>query len=574
MRNQWVVIIGLVAAFAVVVSADTRLNIVDFGAKPGSEADAVPAFQKAIAAAKKAGRDGAVVLRVPPGDYHFFSKHASRRPCFFSNATEWNSDGVRTIALDLEDVDNLTIEGGGARLLMRGKMTMLVAEQCENLILRGLEFDFVRPTFSEITAVEKGADYWIGEVHPDSSFRIIDDRRIEWFGEDWATEHNLTQHYNPELKSVRRAGDPTQDATSIKPLKNRRLKFYVPDKALEQVKVGRVFQFRNSTRDQCGMWFNRSKNVVVEDVQVRAMHGFGILSQFTENITFQRLEVAPAKESGRTCTSPADILHFSGCRGQIRVLDSILTASCDDAINVHGTHLRIIRQPAPNKLKLRFMHNQTRGFQAFVPGDEIELIDCGSLLPYASAVVTAVKMNGPRQQTISLDRKVSVQQVDSDAVENVTWTAAVHVDRCRVAQVPTRGFLFTTRRPVVVENTHFYRTGKHAILVEDDASGWYESGPVHDLVLKNNVFEYCCSPVIKVSPHAKTPKGPVHRNLRVLENRFLIDGDQTSIFSSSLADDILIRGNTIVPLRPVKRVDQLIHARSAEQIVVEGNTLK
>ena len=571
--NQWLVGSALLLAGVAGACADTNLNVVDFGARSGSKTDATEAFQRAVAAAKKAGEKGAVILTVPPGDYHFFSQNASRRPCFFSNATERNSDGVRTIALDLVEVDNLTIEGRGARLLMRGKMTMLVAERCENLTLRGLEFDFVRPTFSEITVLEKGSDGWIGEVHPDSTYRIVKGCRIEWFGEDWTSGHNLVQHYDSKLKSVRRAGDPTKGATSIEEVEPRRLKFHVPEKALGQVKVGRVFQFRNTPRDQCGMWFNRSKNILVEDVQVRAMHGFGILSQFSENITFQGLEVAPAKESGRTCASPTDILHFSGCRGKIRVIDSTLTASHDDAMNVHGTHLRIVGQPASKKLTLRFIHHQTWGFQAFVPGDEIELVNRLTLLPYATAVVKAVSMDSPREQTLTLDRKVKVQQLDSDVVENVTWTAAVHVDRCRIAQVPTRGFLFSTRRPVVVENTHFYRTGMHAILIEDDASGWYESGPVHDLTLQNNVFEYCAAPVIKVSPQVKEGQEPVHRNIRILHNRFVL-GKQSAIVSTHHTDDIVIRCNEVASLQPVGEMDKLFHVKGATQLSVEENTLK
>lgn len=55
-------------------------------------------------------------------------------------------------------------------------------------------------------------------------------------------------------------------------------------------------------------------------------------------------------------------------QGKIIVRDCVLGASHDDAINVHGTHLRIVDQPAPNKITVRFMHPQTFGFDAFAVG--------------------------------------------------------------------------------------------------------------------------------------------------------------------------------------------------------------
>ena len=102
------------------------------------------------------------------------------------------------------------------------------------------------------------------------------------------------------------------------------------------------------------------------------MHGMGVVSQFSENIIFNNLKIAPRPGSLRTNSSWADNLHFSGCRGKIIVRDCVLGASHDDAINVHGTHLRIVDQPAPNKITVRFMHPQTFGFDAFAVGDRID----------------------------------------------------------------------------------------------------------------------------------------------------------------------------------------------------------
>lgn len=552
--------------------AGTVISVTDFGATADSGQDATAAFQNAISAVKTAG--GPTTLRIPPGRYDFFSPQAHRRACYLSNATESGSDAVRTIALDLTDIDGLTIEGNGARLVMRGMMTMLVAERCSGLTLQDLEFDFARPTFSEITAVEKGAGFWIGRVHPDSTFRIVGGNRIEWFGEDWSRFHNLVQHYDPATRSVWRGADPTANASSITDLGEGRVRFQVPQASLDQAVAGRTYQFRDTTRNQSGMWFNRSRDVKLQDVKVRAMHGFGMLFQFTENVSIERLEVAPTATSGRTCASPADVLHFSGCKGLVRIEDSKLTAAHDDALNVHGTHLRVVARPAADQIRVRFMHAQSWGFQAFVEGDEIEFVKKATLLPLGQAVVTGVQMTtDPREQLLTLDRAAPAGlQIGSDAVENVTWTPSVEMTGCDIAQIPTRGILLTTRRPILIQGNRFFRTQMPAILVEDDAAGWYESGPVHDLAVRGNSFFECGESVISLNPENTTSAGAVHRNIRIEDNLFTLQGNG-AVGAKSTAD-LKIAGNLFRMRADTSPPQQnLVSTTDTSGLVVAGNTV-
>lgn len=566
----------MAAGFSAVVSAlpaaaQTVLEVASFGAKVNSGEDATPAFQRAIAAVKE--KQGRVVLKLAPGRYDFFSPQATRRKCFFSNATEPGTDGMRVIAIDLTGVKNLTISGAGAKLVMRGKMTMVVAERCENLAIRGVEFDFQRPTFSEIAAVEKGDGFWIGKVHADSDYEIREGKKLIWKGEDWADQHTITQYHDPVKDLTRRMGNLLADATAIEDLGERKLKFSVPQKSLGSVTPGFIYQFRKHDRDGCGMWFHRSKNVLLEDVKVRAMHGFGILSQFTENVTFRKLIVAPDARSGRTCASPADVLHFSGCRGKVRILDSVLTAAHDDAMNVHGTHLRIMERPAPDKLRLRFMHPQSWGFAAFAPGDEIELIHVDTMLPYAKAKVKAVEMMDSHEQVITLDAPAPEDiRLGSDAVENVTWTPEVEMRNCVIRRIPTRGVLLTTRRPILIEGTEFFRTGMHAVLLENDARGWYESGPVHDLRIEGNRFFHCAESVIQIEPQISKFEAPVHKNIRVKGNTFVLS--RSSVLYSRGSDGISVMGNRIsVPDGGPADAKAMIRTDNAADVTISRNTV-
>lgn len=168
------------------------------------------------------------------------------------------------------------------------------------------------------------------------------------------------------------------------------------------MKPGQSYQNRNTRRDCCGFFQYRSKNILWNNCHIYYMHGMGVVSQFCENIMFSHLKIAPRPRSLRTNSSWADNLHFSGCRGKIIVKDCVLGASHDDAVNVHGTHLRIIDRPAPNKITVRFMHPQTFGFDAFAAGDRIDYVSCNTLVPYASNTVSGVKQLNEKEIELTL----------------------------------------------------------------------------------------------------------------------------------------------------------------------------
>ncbi|MFC0182334.1 hypothetical protein ACFFJX_07095 [Pseudarcicella hirudinis] len=70
----------------------------------------------------------------------------------------------------------------------------------------------------------------------------------------------------------------------------------------------------------------------------------------------------------------------------------------------------------------------------------------------------------------------------------------------------------------------------HAILIENDASGWYESGEVTDVTIRNNQFIECgfnSAPgnyIININPQDHEPARGyyVHKNITIENNLFKI----------------------------------------------------
>lgn len=112
---------------------------------------------------------------------------------------------------------------------------------------------------------------------------------------------------------------------------------------------GTIVQMRDGIRDQVGMLIAKSSGVTFSDVGLHFMHGLGVAGQFSANLSFERFDLTPRPETGRTVAGFADFIHLSGCRGKVPIRNSRFTGSHDDGINVHGTYLRIVgRQPPIN----------------------------------------------------------------------------------------------------------------------------------------------------------------------------------------------------------------------------------
>ena len=230
----------------------------------------------------------------------------------------------------------------------------------------------------------------------------------------------------------------------------------------------------------------------------------------------------------------------------------------DDAINIHGTHLGLIEKIGDKKVLVRFQHGQTYGFAAFAPGDVVEFVNHATLRSYATNKVVAIEGKTEQDWLLTLEQPVAAFGKD-DVIDNVTWYPDVNIRGCTVSMDPCRGFLITTRGKALVEDCTFNRTSMSAILVEDDAEGWFESGPVRQLTLRNNKFVGCGEPVVYINPRNRneTPDLPVHENIRIEGNTFEGGGISAKSVKGLMVNDNRFTSGQI-PLSVTACVDVLV----------------
>ena len=530
-----------------------------------------------LALEKAAGYKGKpVTVRLSPGIYELDRSKSTQVLYHISNTTSESEDPDPTkhIGLYLHSLKNITIDGCGSTLQMNGEMTSFVLDRCEGIILKNLNIDYKHPTQTEVEVLEEGKDYLIVQVHPTSQYRIVDEQ-LEWYGDGWSFKNGIAQSYDRASNMTWRSWSPMENL--IRAVELRPNVLYLQYKEKPQVGLHIVFQMRDSFRDEVSGFVNRSKNVQLENLNFYYLGNFGVVCQYSENVTFDRCNFAPRPDSGRTNAGFADFIQVSGCRGMIDIRNSRFSGAHDDPINIHGTHLRVMEFLSPNRLKVRFMHDQTFGFEAFFKGDDIELVDPLSLLAVEKAKVKEAKLVTPREMELTLSGPLSPEVIQRKdlVVENVLWTPEVRITNNYFERIPTRGILITTRRKSLIEGNTFYGMQMSGILVADDGLSWYESGPVHDLTIRRNTFFNCGEPVINIDPENREYKGAVHKNITIEENYFYMRKNSSSVIRAKAVEGLVIRHNLIYTSDAEKNKESnFIQTRDCNEVSVEKNRIQ
>ena len=530
-----------------------------------------------LALEKAAGYKGKpVTVRLSPGIYELDRSKSTQVLYHISNTTSESEDPDPTkhIGLYLHSLKNITIDGCGSTLQMNGEMTSFVFDRCEGIILKNLNIDYKHPTQTEVEVLEEGKDYLIVQVHPTSQYRIVDEQ-LEWYGDGWSFKNGIAQSYDRASNMTWRSWSPMENL--IRAVELRPNVLYLQYKEKPQVGLHIVFQMRDSFRDEVSGFVNRSKNVQLENLNFYYLGNFGVVCQYSENVTFDRCNFAPRPDSGRTNAGFADFIQVSGCRGMIDIRNSRFSGAHDDPINIHGTHLRVTEFLSPNRLKVRFMHDQTFGFEAFFKGDDIELVDPLSLLAVEKAKVKEAKLVTPREMELTLSGPLSPEVIQRKdlVVENVLWTPEVRITNNYFERIPTRGILITTRRKSLIEGNTFYGMQMSGILVADDGLSWYESGPVHDLTIRRNTLFNCGEPVINIDPENREYKGAVHKNITIEENYFYMRKNSSSVIRAKAVNGLVIRHNLIYTSDAEKNKESdFIQTRDCNEVSVEKNRIQ
>lgn len=547
------------------LSAQKVYEISAFGLKANSSKNASPVLQKALAKIKAEYKEGEkVILRFPEGRYEFHEKGAAVREYYISNHDQTNP---KKVGIALEDMKNLTLDGQGSEFVFHGRMLPVSLLRSENCLLKNFSIDFENPHIAQVKIVENDPqDGIVFEPAPWVDYRIAKDSIFEAYGEGWTMRHSWGIAFDGDTKhlvyNTSDIGCPTKGASEVAP---RRI--HAPGWKDARLVPGTVVAMRGWGRPTPGIFLSHDVNTTIENVKVHYAEGMGLLAQLCENITLEKFGVCLKGDADpRYFTTQADATHFSGCKGKIVSCNGLYEGMMDDAINVHGTYLKVVKRVDDRTLVGRYMHGQSWGFEWGCPGDEVQFIRSNtmelvgkqnkiiSIRPYDKE-----QTEGAREFLITFQEPVDqvINEQSGFGIENLTWTPEVLFSGNVIRNNRARGSLFSTPRKTIVENNLFDHTSGAAILLCGDCNGWFETGACrHVIIRKNrfvnaltNLFQFT-NAVISIYPEIPDLKGQQQYFHGGPEGGIVIEDNEFETFDAPIlyaksVDGMVFRNNTI-----------------------------
>ena len=472
------------------------INMRDYGVVPNKKENiSLKVFNVLSELRANSSSKDKITIRFEEGSYHFYPTQDLKREYFISNHDQ---DNPKNVGIALEGWSNLTLDGQGASFVFHGTMLPISLLNSTSTVLKNFSIDFANPHIAQVQIVSnKGKEGMVFKPANWVSHRIGENGRFETFGEGWTMQPGSGIAFDPNTRHIiYNTSDISCNTEDLTDLEDG--SYYAPKWNDNRLPEGTIVAMRTWYRPTPGLFLSHNKDTKLENIKVHYAQGMGLLAQLCENITLDGFSVCLKGDSDqRYFTTQADATHFSSCKGKLISKNGLYEGMMDDAINVHGTYLKIVSRIDDKTLIGRYMHPQAWGFEWGRPGDEVQFVRSEtmelvgkenkvvSILPYDAETI-----HGAKEFIIGFDKNIDkgISEKEGFGIENLTWTPEVVFSHNVIRNNRARGSLFSTPRKTLVEHNVFDHTSGTAILLCGDCNGWYETGACRNVVIRKNHF--------------------------------------------------------------------------------------
>lgn len=476
----------LLAAFSALLLSCGQVEVVKVAYDPEIR-DYSPVISQLLAEHQKGG----IKLEFEDGVYPFYPEDAA---CEYVTVTN-NDNGDKRIAFILRDMRDVVIDGKGAEFLFHGSMVPFLAERVSGLELKNfsISYDFPFTFEGEVLSNDITDRSFTLRPNPLCKYEVREDR-LYLQGYDWELPLGENIVFDPAT------GSPIYSAEKYE----ANLSEGIEAEMLEDGNV-RLTGFKSALLPPPGSVYvdkgphGRNRRypafVVKECGKVNftdvTIHNSGAMSLIAENssdISLDRFCTATKPGSEMMIASSADATHFVGCTGKIQMTDCVFESMLDDATNVHGIYMPVDTLLDSHSFQASFGHFQQDGFPFGKSGDVVALVDRDRMVQIAQCKIVDISCPCEKTYTFTVDIDLTPFSHQRLAIRNLSNSVAdVHIKDCIVRKNRARCFLLSTNGKILVEGCELAPM-MAGLKISGDANYWFESGPVDELIVRNNVF--------------------------------------------------------------------------------------
>lgn len=448
----------------------------------------------------------------------------------------------------LKGKKNITLDFGGATLVMHGKIQPFLIDSCENVTIKNCNVTYERPAYTEAMIVEADKDFVRLKLNEKCTCYIEDEKLIP-YGENWENHRlNYNGHFHQVFDTDTRKGcglhlgaigseiimerDRPYTVRHFKASKDGEdilLKGDVP----EFYKEGRTLVITHETRSLASVFMIDSKNVSIINYRILSGWGMGIYSYRTENIYIDTLVLTCDEKTHFIVTNAADVIHTFGTSGEFVIKNCVFEGMIDDAINIHS-NFRTVNYVCGNEIHADLASCEKQAADLYRVGDVIAVYKGKTMEEAARYTITEIRDVDESAKIYIVDRDAGDHK-NGDLIECITANCDVTIESCVIGKANSH-IRLQTRGKIEMRNCE----SELPILLSGDASYWFESGPVTDLTIENCRFlderaQICI--VSEIYPNENEPY--YHKNIKVINCEF----DTDVPLWGGYADGIVFKGN-------------------------------
>lgn len=450
----------------------------------------------------------------------------------------------KPIALLLNNIHNVTIDGNNSEIIASGKQIYIMMNNCSDIKIKNLTFDYVRPTITEFEIICTNGNTIDVRFNKDSWYHIMNGD-IRFFGNDGtlysATSGFATYAYQPQENSttmIKSTIDADRNnffagVTEAKQLSEKivRLSFLKAPK----VTCGNIYQVTNTDLDGCGIYLNNCSDITFADVNIHFSHGYTVLCNLCQNLNFISCNFVP--RNNRHVVSYDDFFHLVGCNGNINIYDCQFDGCHNSAVKAHGIYQKLTSIVGKNQISVKYSHPHCYNFDYYAVGDIINIVDRKSLVPLEENQIVDIHSIGTNESLLTLKYNIShrtrLKFADS-VVDNINKNnASIFFYNNKLSNICGNGIEISTLGKNTIKNNIFFKIQKNAVCLPNDAIKTLESCRTKNMLLEKNNFIECAEPVINICPNVKKHVHCVNYNIVIDNNNFKLSNRCVGKFVST-----------------------------------------
>ncbi|MDO4691916.1 MAG: alpha-1,3-galactosidase B [Porphyromonadaceae bacterium] len=555
-------ILALLGSIGGLSAAERVIHLVDFGVRPQAGYSNTEPLNRALAElTRTTAPSDTLTLILSPGVYEFTKAGAPVETLYISNH---DHEPNRSIGIHIKGLSNVRLEGMGAELLFLDRMLPIAVVDSRNIELRNLRIDFRHPQISHVRVEEnRGKAGLVLAPICNPQWRLTDEGELEFYGPDWSNRPYVSMAFDGSTKRILyRTADIGLSTKGSRLLAEGRI--WAPKFQDERLKAGSVLALRTYDRPNPGIFLSDNTDIHLENINIHYADGMGLLAQNTHNVSLDGFNVCLRGDSDpRYATTQADATHFSGCSGHIDVRRSLFEGMMDDAINVHGVYLKLIKRVDNHTIEGQYMHHQAWGMDWGKAGDSVQFVASSTFEVVGDNTLTAIEpvdtptLAGAKILRLRFAKKLprAINPSNSIGIENLRKTPSVTFAGNTIRHNRARGTLLNTPKPIKLEYNVFDHISGSAILVSSDCNQWFESGQTKSLHIRGNLFLDVLTSVFQFT-EAAISLFPVIPQLDKQRQPFYGDGKQ----GITIEDNVFMTFDT--PLLFAQSVDGILWRRN------------